>query len=286
MYADNPFFTTAGGGGSATGFSPHSYPTIPGVNGGTIPIYPSVAVGVQGTAATLLQYPHIMAALNSGNPDAYARGPNGSDFSAELLKWSGSGYSGFSLGASVPYGPGIERPISGATGWKPTNVDAYGNTNPLSGIPIAGSIFGAGQKTGETAGNIVSSVSSVGGLIKEISNPIFWLRVAEIVGGAILIGIGIYLVAKDMGFSPPKPPGPAGKVLDKGESVVRDADFSESGGGESATPDAPISQQPESVQRRAGYRPRSRQRREGFTLDSDAPRGPQAQGTLEESIPF
>jgi Lysozyme like domain len=66
--------------------------------------------------------------------------------------------------------------------------------SPEGGIPFGGQIQSA-----------VSTVESTGKFLGELSNPNFWIRALEIIGGMALIGLGLYLIAKDMGASLPSP---------------------------------------------------------------------------------
>jgi hypothetical protein len=76
LFANNPFFTSAGGGGSAKDFPVGEFPLIPGsafssgVNTAKIPEYPSLTIGVEATAETLQQSGSLLA--RSGRRSARA----------------------------------------------------------------------------------------------------------------------------------------------------------------------------------------------------------------------
>lgn len=64
-------------------------------------------------------------------------------------------------------------------GWKPYTGSGYkAPGNPLSGVPIAGSIFGAGESTGVAVGGVVDSLSSW---------EMYVVRGAEIAAGMALV---------------------------------------------------------------------------------------------------
>lgn len=204
VYGNNPFFSTAGGAGSADKFHPGMYPTAPGTPG--VALYPSLGVGVVATAANLTQYPHIMAALQSGNPQGYAQGQNGGNFSSELRKWSGSGYGGFPNGSPNPTGPAIGMEI-------PQGILSAGDKGiSLNNVENSG--------VGQAVSSTVQAAKTTGQFLSDLSNPMMWLRIAEVVGGAILIGLALYLIAKEMGINVPKPPGPLGGAADDADELA------------------------------------------------------------------
>ena len=192
IYANNPFFTTAGGSGSAEGFDPGTYPKI---NSLGVAGYPNIDVGIIATAATLQQspYDHLLKAIRSGNPSAYA---NDEGFQKGLLKWSGSGYSGLNVSsaASVALGPTAQ---GGVGGWKPyqpslrdsilDKVDSVASNTPVLNIP-----YNAGKKT-------AGAIDSTGKFLTFITSA----RFLEIIGGGLLIIIGAISLMKDIGAPVP-----------------------------------------------------------------------------------
>lgn len=216
MYANNPFFTTAGGGYSAGKFTAGMYPTIQGVNGNTISIFPDVATGLVATVATMQSYPNILAALQSGNPQGYANGPNGGNFSRELLHWSGSGYGGFANGPSIPYGPNLGRDV-------PEGIIAGGNKGLGAGFTssIEGSVGGAVSGVTGAVGGAVSATEAIGKFLGKLGDPNTWLRIGEVVAGGLLVGLALYLIAKDLGLPVPGSlPGAAGKAADSSADLA------------------------------------------------------------------
>lgn len=93
-------------------------------------------------------------------------------------------------------------------------------TNPLSGVPVAGTVFGAGQSVGEAAGSVVDTTT---GFISEITSANFWIRALEMVAGFALVGMGLYLVLKDFGISTPTLPTPANRAADELEALTFEA---------------------------------------------------------------
>lgn len=196
IYANNPFFTTAGGGGSADGFKPGTYPKIVGGVAG----YPSIDVGIVATAATLQQSPYkpLLEAIRSGNPSAYA---NDQGFQDALKTWSGSGYSGLNVSsaASVALGPNT---ASGGGAW----VDVTGNGGGVWG-GISAELKALSQDRWHPggaqgpAGKALGSLSSIGDFIGFVTS----IRFVELIGGFALIIIGLVLLGREVGIKPPMP---------------------------------------------------------------------------------
>lgn len=174
-----------------------------------------------GPASTLQQDPLANARAAVDLLDS--RGAPPSPNAPGLSNWKGDRayavYQNGGISAVIQYG----QQNGGHGGWTPyvgsgTTRSAAGN--PFAGIPGVGAVFGAGESIGNTSYNAVQAVSSTSGFLKEITNPVFWLRVAEVVGGVLLIGIGVILIAKDMGMKTGSLPGPAGTLQDNSEQLA------------------------------------------------------------------
>ena len=198
LYANNPFFTTAGGGGAARDLPAGTFPTIPNTPGVTI--FPDVTTGTVATERTLEQYPTIAAALISGSPSSWA---GNSAFQNELSKWSGAGYSALNVAKAptTPQGPGLNVPIEGASAADWTSAGIAGGTlgsvggtilkiGGQSANPLAEGLTGAGLLFG--AGGPQSGIAKWLGIPQLPKNSI--MRGAEILGGAVLILLGVIMI--------------------------------------------------------------------------------------------
>ena len=196
IYANNPFFTTAGGGGSATDFKPGTYPTI---NSHGVAGYPSIDIGIIATSETLQQsdYDTLLKGIRSGNPSAYA---NDQDFQKGLLKWSGSSYTGLdvSSAASVPLGPNT---AVGGGAWKPFQPSLQSEVvdkidSLLKNIPILNIPYNAGKKTANKTADVVDTT---GKFLSFVTSYRFF----EIVGGGLLVLIGVVGLMRSVGAPVP-----------------------------------------------------------------------------------
>lgn len=194
IFANNPFFTTAGGAGTVGDIKSGSYPLIPdsafggGKNTAGVPSYPNLATGVWITAYHLSsEYPAIVSALRSGNP---AASQGNAQFTGELSAWSGHSYTDFSS-ISAPAGPVGPSIGTGLTvGKLPSSVGK--------------AILAGGQSTGSALLNHVPGVSqaeSVAGFIGKLSDPSYILRALQIVAGAGMVAVGLVLLTKQVGLA-------------------------------------------------------------------------------------
>lgn len=110
----------------------------------------------------------------------------GGNVAQALSAYSGGGYTSVpgqqTQGTIANYNPTF-KPYQGS-GYKPVS-------NPVSGVPILGSIVGAGESVGQTAGNVVDSSSSIG---KDV------LYGLAFIGGGLLILGGLILIGADIGI--------------------------------------------------------------------------------------
>lgn len=198
IFANNPFFTTAGGSGTVGPIKAGTYPLIPdsafggGKNTAGVPAYPDLATGVYANAYHIsTQYPVIAAAIRSGNPASYA---GNSDFQKELTSWSGGGYSGFaSINApAAPVGPTIGSGVSSAL---------PGSAGGLSGV--AGDVNSAARHIPGVAQveGVAGDVSSVGDFLGRVTNPSYILRGLQIAAGGVLVLVGTVLLARQVGLA-------------------------------------------------------------------------------------
>lgn len=171
-----------------------------GINSAGVQSYSSPAQGLQATA-TFLKMPNyapILAALKSGDAYGYSKS-HSSDVAKSLSIW---GTRNNFVYIATSGSPQFGSQAGAGTG----------------GIPDIGS---AEKAVGSAASSVGSAATSTADFLGKLSNPMLWLRVAEVMGGALLIGLALYLIAKDMGLAPGRPSGAAGKALDAGEDSVR-----------------------------------------------------------------
>lgn len=127
--------------------------------------------------------------------------------SGEPPSWYNGGIVSFvnALGAG---GPGQAAQFLGA--------HSSSFTTTLGQIPLVGTQVKGAATAAEGA---FSAVESTGNFFAQLTNPWLWLRIGEVVLGALLIGGALILVAKDVGASTPSIPSFAQKPADEGEDL-------------------------------------------------------------------
>jgi hypothetical protein len=210
QYGNNPFFTTAGAGGTVGPVKAGTYPRVPasvspGANRAGVAMYPSLDIGVLLNAFHIgTEYPAITAALKSGNPGSFANNPT---FEHELSAWSGGGYSGFQS-IAAPSGPVGQTVDSGTVSTylqqvlhgqlkTPTFTPAPGST----GAGVAGAIGSTGAGVAGAIGGAVSSAEAVAKFLGELSSTSFLLRAGQVLAGGVLVFAGLFLLAKQVGLA-------------------------------------------------------------------------------------
>lgn len=129
---------------------------------------------------------------------------------------AGGGQSGVAAvvknyGGSPSFETGNTGGFSGVTGY-----------NPNSPIGSAvGSTVGAAEGAYNAGKTVYNAAKSTADFLGQLSNPNLWIRIAEVVGGIMLTGLGLYVTVKDMGMNVGKLPGPAGAAQDAGVEQVR-----------------------------------------------------------------
>lgn len=97
-------------------------------------------------------------------------------------------------------------------------------TASLKQIPLVGGTVGGAVQGAESA---VNATESVGHFLGDLTNPNFWIRALEMIAGFALVGLGLYLVLKDMGIPTPDVPTPAKRRANELESLLEEAKFSQ-----------------------------------------------------------
>ena len=199
LYANNPFFTTAGGGGTVGPLKAGTYPTIANTPG--VAVYPNIETGDVATALHIgTEYPGILAALKSGNPGQYANNPQ---FQSDLQRWSGAGYSsvGSVAAPAQSEGPVIHATIGISSGGV-TGIQSAGVlSNILKQLPFIPSTGGVVPGGVNPLPNVSNSIVDALGLPKLPANPI--MRGAELAGGAVLILLGLIIIGTRTASSSP-----------------------------------------------------------------------------------
>lgn len=195
--SNNPFFTTAGAGGTVGPFKSGTFPTWNSIG---VARYPNLEVGVGINAYHIAsEYPAIAGALRSGNPAASA---GNAQFQAELTRWSGGGYAGFASipAAAGPVGPTVD-PLKVSELLKKAAAGMLHSASGPTDIP-SGSVASG-------AAGVVKSVGSVGEFLGRLTDPSYLLRGLQIVAGGALVGVGTVLLARQIALTPDLPKIPS-----------------------------------------------------------------------------
>lgn len=219
--SNNPFFTTAGAGGTV---GPLKAGTFPDWNSIGVATYPSLGVGVYANAIHISsEYPAIAQAFRSGDPGAYASNPN---FQHELVRWSGGGYAGFSAidAPAAPVGPTIDpaqmfKDVGSVVAGKPVSSSGGGITGFIGGV--AGDVNSAARHIPGVAQveGAVGAVSSVGDFLGKLTDPSYILRGLQVVAGAALIVTGGTLLVRQIALAADLP-DPVAAVATRGASLA------------------------------------------------------------------
>lgn len=206
MYGNNPFFTTAGAGGTVGPFKAGDYPRVPAsvspaANRAGVALYPNLAVGVVANAYHIAtEYPTVAAALRSGDPSSFAGNPR---FQQELTRWSGAGYSGFQS-IAAPSGPVGPKFSSGD--FKREIAGIAQGSDPFKGAPQS---VGSAAARAANAVPGVKQAEAVAGFVGKLTNASYILRGLQVVGGGLLVGVGAVLLARQVALAADVPaPGP------------------------------------------------------------------------------
>lgn len=202
--SNNPFFTTAGAGGTV---GPLKAGTFPAWNSVGVATYPTLETGVFANAYHIdSEYGAIAAALRSGNPAAAAGNPQ---FQSELKRWSGGGYEGFAAipAPAGPVGPSVDDAKLHRDATAAVKSGAFG-VDSVTGALRGAAEYIPGVKQVEQIGGAAGDVA---GFVGRITDPSYILRALQILAGAGLVGIGLLLLARQVGLAAdlPVPVSPA-----------------------------------------------------------------------------
>ena len=170
----NPLATTQPAAGATDFNSNGGYP---------VKNYVNQNQGIAATVQTLQngRYPHIVALLTSPNTVKYLAENTGS-VTKELRTWG-----------TVNFAADVDR-----------GTRSGGVRQTLEGIPaVGGQAAGAYDAAGQAAGSVADAGSAVAGFVGKLTSLSFLLRAGEVIGGAALLGMGVFLLAKQIGLAEP-----------------------------------------------------------------------------------
>jgi hypothetical protein len=78
--------------------------------------------------------------------------------------------------------------------WSPAAAAVGVNASPLG--DAAATIGGAGEAVAGAAGAVPAALDQVGNVVEALGRQDTWLRVSKVIAGTILVGVGVYLVAR------------------------------------------------------------------------------------------
>lgn len=180
--------------------------------GTSVPGYTTEAIGIEATARTLEQnnFAGIRAAFRAGSsrvPGAL-RGaePSFAEIRAAIIAspWAAGHYNN---GRSFPAGVNVKVETE--------KVPKHGGVVGA----IEGAVIGGAKAAYEPVQDVLSFIKFLGWLLQ----PGHWIRVAEVIGGAVVVIGGVALIAKDVfGVGIPVPP-PARKAATVAADVAAPA---------------------------------------------------------------
>jgi hypothetical protein len=88
---------------------------------------------------------------------------------------------------------------------------------PFTGAPSIVRAVGGVAATQEAPGGLLSGLESAVNpldFVKRLADPNLWLRIGQVVGGAILAFAGIVLLVRQIGLAPPSVPNPVTRVAE------------------------------------------------------------------------
>ena len=148
---------------------------------------------------------HVGQTVKTGQP---VSGPGAAEigfaskFGSSTSSWLPSAHNSYTEGKQTTAGADFLNAIGG----KPSGGSSGGISftsvastvgdiaNPVSGI------ISAGGGIVSTAGSVASDASAVTNFLAELTSAAFWLRALEVVGGGILMLLGLYLLARQVGL--------------------------------------------------------------------------------------
>lgn len=184
------------------------------------------AVGDNGTSFGPFQLhiggalPASVAAQGTDYAKTWANTPAGLTYALDRIQAVAAGQTGRQAVTSIVYG--FERPKDPAS--EVTRAYAtYQGITAGGGSSNSGGVGGAivdaiktglghgaieivtGNAPAGSAAGAADAVESVGKFLGRLADPNFWLRALQIVAGAVLVGGGVFLLAKQVGLAIARP---------------------------------------------------------------------------------
>lgn len=72
----------------------------------------------------------------------------------------------------------------------------------VSNTPLVGPAVAVGGAVVGAAGSVVSTTEAVGSFLGKLTDPHFWIRALEVIGGGLILLLGLYLLARRAGLAP------------------------------------------------------------------------------------
>ena len=162
------------------------------MNAAGVQAYSGWAQGLQATAQTLAGYPQITQALAAGNA---SQADQQGALAADLAKWSGGAYS-----SVTPAGPtSTTNAVLTSSTWK--NIQNWINSaTGLGNMKKYDKAVGNASSLGGSISNPLSGLAAIGHFFGALGKAETWIRIAEVAGGVLAIGMGVVLLGKAMGM--------------------------------------------------------------------------------------
>jgi hypothetical protein len=132
--------------------------------------------------------------------------------------WASSHYGG-------PGGPNLLATFSGMFGSAALDKPPIAASGQSYGNPGVQQVIPGPQSPSNLPGvaavqGAISSVTSVAGFLGKLTDPNLWIRILEIVGGAVISLAGLYLLVRNVGLGVSVPtPGPTSRVAEAAPAV-------------------------------------------------------------------
>lgn len=171
---------------NVTGYAPIPVTVGTGsINGDGVQNYATAHQGVQATAAFLNMpnYASIKAALQSGDPTTYTY--SHAEVIGALGTWGSHSFANWFAGL-----------FKG--GFQTAGEAAAAAT---AGNPIGGTVDAAVG----AASTVANDALAVPRFLAKLADPVVWERSVYVVGGTVLMGGALYIIARELGAKPPLP---------------------------------------------------------------------------------
>lgn len=142
--------------------------------------------------------------------NAWAWSPAGIDYALGRMSTVAGGLKGRQAVHAIVYQ--FERPANpkgeydAAIKALPRSDGGTGGGSGILGDILSGAYHSTPIPTAvgavEGAKGVVDTASSIGNFLGSLTDPRFWLRAVEVIGGGIILMLGLYLLARSVGLAP------------------------------------------------------------------------------------